>query len=282
MQYGQPPKKKHRTRNILLSVLAVFVVLSVIGAIEGNGNKDKTGSAASPTTPAAATSAAATTTKAHATTVTPATSSLPATSSPPATTDAPATTAEPTSAAPKSAAPTTTAKPAPTTTKAKPAPAGPSFGDGTYLIGKDIPAGIYRTKGDDGCYWEREHDLKGSLDSIAVNDNSEGQVVVQILATDAAFKSDGCGTWHLLPKTGPQVTSFGNGRYAVGIDIAPGTYKTAGGDGCYWERDSNLSYGGLTSIIANDNADGPAVVRIAASDKGFKTQDCGTWTRDSG
>jgi len=70
--------------------------------------------------------------------------------------------------------------------------------------------------------------------------------------------------------------------YRVGIDIAAGTYRTAGpkpgGIGlCYWERESDLS-GGFNSIIANDNPQGQGVVTISASDKGFKTTGCQTWT----
>ena len=33
-------------------------------------------------------------------------------------------------------------------------------------------------------------------------------------------------------------------------------------------------------IIANGNADGPAIITIAASDKGFQSQNCGTWTQN--
>lgn len=40
-------------------------------------------------------------------------------------------------------------------------------------------------------------------------------------------------------------------------------------------------FGGSPSdIIANDNTDFPSIITIAASDKGFKSQNCGTWTQD--
>src|SRR5260370_4638633 len=38
--------------------------------------------------------------------------------------------------------------------------------------------------------------------------------------------------------------------------------------------------GSVNDIIANDTTDAPAVVAIAASDKGFMSQNCGTWTKD--
>lgn len=77
---------------------------------------------------------------------------------------------------------------------------------------------------------------------------------------------------------GPK-TTFGNGQYRVGVDIAPGTYVAPGGSGCYWERQATFGGGSLGDIIANDlSRGGQVVVTIAASDKGFKTSGCGTWT----
>lgn len=54
--------------------------------------------------------------------------------------------------------------------------------------------------------------------------------------------------------TGPR-TTFGNGTWEVGRDIAAGTYVTdvpADSVGCYWETDRDNA-GTLDSIIANDN-----------------------------
>jgi hypothetical protein len=36
----------------------------------------------------------------------------------------------------------------------------------------------------------------------------------------------------------------------------------------------------IDDIISNDNTDAPAVATIAATDKGFESQNCGTWTKD--
>jgi hypothetical protein len=60
----------------------------------------------------------------------------------------------------------------------------------------------------------------------------------------------------------------------------PGTYRAPGpGSFCYWERLSGFS-GGLDDIIANNTTGDPSVVTIAATDKGFRTSGCGTWTSD--
>ena len=153
-----------------------------------------------------------------------------------------------------------------------------TFGDGTWRVGTDIAPGTYTTSGASGCYWERESSLSGGSDSILANDNTVGQVTVTIPSTDAGFKTQGCGTWSALPTSGQPSTSFGDGIWAVGTQVAPGTYTTAGGASCYWERESDLT-GGSSSLIANDSPAGQVSVTIAPTDKGFKTQDCGTWTK---
>lgn len=73
------------------------------------------------------------------------------------------------------------------------------------------------------------------------------------------------------------VGTFGDGIHRVGRDVAPATYRTKGGSGCYWARLRSFS-GELNSILANENASGPAVVTIKPSDKGFESNRCGTWT----
>ncbi len=82
------------------------------------------------------------------------------------------------------------------------------------------------------------------------------------------------------PTPTPSFVTFGDGIYQVGKDIQPGTYRTrTGSPGCYYERLSGFS-GSLSDIIANNNTDNPAIVTISATDKGFSSQNCGTWTSD--
>lgn len=66
---------------------------------------------------------------------------------------------------------------------------------GTYLVGIDIEAGLYRGKGGDdilnSCYWARLSNVSGDNDVIA-NDNATGQFFVEVLASDFAVRF-GCG-----------------------------------------------------------------------------------------
>jgi len=75
---------------------------------------------------------------------------------------------------------------------------------------------------------------------------------------------------------GPK-TSFGSGTHRVGTDIAPGTYRATGGSTCYWARLSGFG-GSVGDVIANNLGGGSQVVAIAASDAGFESRNCGTWT----
>jgi hypothetical protein len=75
------------------------------------------------------------------------------------------------------------------------------------------------------------------------------------------------------------LSSFGDGTYRVGKDIRPGTYRSLGGDGCYWARLKSFG-GGLNAILANANASGPTLVTIKRTDKGFETSGCSNWTKN--
>jgi hypothetical protein len=78
----------------------------------------------------------------------------------------------------------------------------------------------------------------------------------------------------------PQYATFGDGTWTVGKDIQPGTYRTRQGQsGCYWARLRDFSGGG-NDTLANDNTDYPVVVTILATDAGFKSVGCSTWTAD--
>lgn len=154
-----------------------------------------------------------------------------------------------------------------------------TFGDGTYRVGRDIPAGTYRTRGGTDCYWARLRGFSGSLDSILANENAIGPEVVTILRTDRGFTTERCGRWTSnLARITKSMTRFGAGTFIVNRDIAPGTYRSGTGSDCYWARLRSFT-GSLNSIVANDNPTGRAVVTIARSDRGFKSSRCGTWTR---
>lgn len=77
------------------------------------------------------------------------------------------------------------------------------------------------------------------------------------------------------PPPGPK-TSFGDGTYVVGTDVAPGVYQSAGpvDDGaCYWKRVNG------DGIVDNAMTKKPQIVQIEAGDTEFTTSECQEWQK---
>lgn len=153
-----------------------------------------------------------------------------------------------------------------------------TFGDGTHVVGTDVRAGTYRTRADSGgCYWARLSGFGGTLGEIIANDFGVGPQVVTVAPGDVGFESSRCGTWtsDLSAISSSLASPFGDGTFIVGVDVGAGTWRSDGGD-CYWARLSGFS-GTFGDIIANDF--GGNIVTISASDAGFTTSGCGSWTK---
>ena len=248
------PVKKKWYKKWWVWALIAFGVLIVIAALtptpeeEGAASGDTTTSSAGEAT----TTEATTTTTELATTTT--------------TELATTTTTEP--------ATTTTTEPATTTTTVPIV-----FSDGTWLIGPDIEPDIYETVelGSGSCYWERLSGLSGGFDDIIANGNPAGKALVEIKAGDEAFSSERCGDWTYPRVLDEPLTTFVDGDWVVGDQIAPGRYRNDGDGSCYWERLAGFS-GEFGDIKANDNVDGSTIVDISAKDVGFSSSRCGTWS----
>ncbi|HEX3722660.1 MAG TPA: hypothetical protein VHV31_07700, partial [Nitrolancea sp.] len=163
-----------------------------------------------------------------------------------------------------------------------PATPATTFGDGTFLVGTDIAAGTYtNSDSSQGCYWERDSSLDGSVSSIIANSVSISRDIVTISSDDVAFVSDSCGTWTLDNKalTSNTTAPFTDGTYRVGRDISPGTWRNSDSSQyCYWQRTSGFG-GTLDEILDNGLSDQIQTVQIQAGDVGFSSENCGTWTR---
>jgi hypothetical protein len=73
------------------------------------------------------------------------------------------------------------------------------------------------------------------------------------------------------------LTAFGDGTFVVGTDIKPGTYKNTGAGDCYWERLRGFG-NTLNDKISNDlPGTSQSIVTISPTDKGFSSENCGTW-----
>ena len=76
------------------------------------------------------------------------------------------------------------------------------------------------------------------------------------------------------PPAPPKTTIDTDGTYAVGKDIQPGTYSSAGpvGDGaCYWKRVNG------TDIVDNALSKKAQIIQIEPTDTAFTTNECQPW-----
>lgn len=160
-----------------------------------------------------------------------------------------------------------------------------AFGAGTYRVGSDIGPGRYFSDPSDGCYWERLSGLGGTMDDVIANaflGFDAHQEIVDIHPNDHAFSANAaCRNWFTTPRQSAQ-NDIPPGKWLIGSQIAPGTYRVDAGSGCYWERLRGFSGELRPDLIANNfiGTASPQAVSIAASDVGFYTTgNCGTWTR---
>lgn len=74
--------------------------------------------------------------------------------------------------------------------------------DGTFTVGTDIVAGTYSTAGpvDGGtCYWKRVGADQSTLDNAL----TKKPAIVEVQASDSAFKTNGCQPWQLTDAPAP-------------------------------------------------------------------------------
>ncbi|MQC18741.1 MAG: hypothetical protein DWG80_06690, partial [Chloroflexi bacterium] len=107
------------------------------------------------------------------------------------------------------------------------------FGDGRFLVGRQIAPGTYQTTSALGnCTVGRD----GSSMNLSAYVSGTVTIIVEPGWRDVS--STGCGTWQMVTPT--LQGSFGNGRFLVGSQIAPGTYQTTSALGsCTVGRDGS-------------------------------------------
>jgi len=128
------------------------------------------------------------------------TSSSPSTTAPPATA-APATPAPPAATTPATVvvtlAPVVTL-PVTTLPPVTEPPLRIRVPEGTYRVGIDLPAGVYRTDGGPYCFWARLRTVTPNptpADVIASQQTNGAPATVVVEPTDAAFTTSGCEAW---------------------------------------------------------------------------------------
>lgn len=116
----------------------------------------------------------------------------------------------------------------------------------------------------------------GSKALVATKFVAAGLLLAGSVASAGVAGADPTPSPSPSPAPAPKTTIDHDGTYAVGTDIAPGTYSTAGpvGNGtCYWKRLGNPD----GALLDNALSKKPQVVQIQPTDKAFKTDGCQPW-----
>jgi hypothetical protein len=129
----------------------------------------------------------------------------------------------------------------------------------------------------DGEYATLQRQIKGREDAVSERESAVGAAEKKVAEAEAAVKKrEDAVTGAEKAKA---INTIGEGSWAVGRDIAPGTYVSAAAvsSDCYWAILAGGSNG--SDIIENDIPGGgrPSVTLSAGQD--FKTSRCGTWTK---
>jgi hypothetical protein len=254
-------------------VLVAVGIAAAATSGDDDGDDDASPSVTASPSTVAETTAASTATTADATTAPTTAASAATTAATAAPSSAAATTAEASTSAPSTtAAPETTTTAAATTTTAA-----PTFSDGLFVVGTDIPPGVYQAEGSDQCHWERLRSADGAPGSVIAERSGRGQTIVTIADTDAAFRTEGCGAfvpqWTYLYKQ----TEISDGIWAVNAHIVPGRYRATPTSLCTWARLKSF-LGSPDQVIRRGAPDLPTTIEILPGDVGFESHGCGVWT----
>lgn len=128
-----------------------------------------------------------------------------------------------------------------------------AIGAGTYLVGRDIPAGEYLLESSRTNYVEVTTDLTGDFGSIICNDNFSGRKYLTVAdGTYLTFDRGTATPSALVPAYVSPDGTYGKGMYLVGKDMPAGEYLITDSKTSYMAVYSN-STDQMGSIVTNEN-----------------------------
>lgn len=131
---------------------------------------------------------------------------------------------------------------------------------GTYIVGSEVPSGVYRAT----RYWATLDANNDILQNELVVENGLGLAVVPPNATLVQFAGEAISV-NDRPTVDPLGEGFTEGTYLVGADISPGRYRVRSADDLAYA--ARLDTG--LDIIDNDLNQGSVILAIQASDYAF-------------
>jgi len=183
---------------------------------------------------------------------------------------------------PLTAPPQTLPPPPPVTiAAAPPVPAkvaGGIFGEGRLRVGTDVKPGRYVALRASDCTVVRFG--PGANPVVLGTAQLTAQALLDVLPTDGFVDTSGCGGFRPLgPLSAASMPTVVDGAWLVGAQMVPGTWRSAGGAQCSWQRVSDFTWSTSSVVESGDGSSGMVSVTLAPSDAGFASRGCGSWTR---
>jgi len=137
---------------------------------------------------------------------------------------------------------------------------------GMYKVGSEIAAGEYVVEATGSLgYYQISSDSTGEFESIIVNDSlNRGEFGYAIVQSGDYIQLQNCRMYLSAEKTirPADLSKIPSSTYKIGKDLPAGEYKlTARRQLSYWERSRNPRASAF-GIIANDNIENSAYVRV--------------------
>lgn len=135
----------------------------------------------------------------------------------------------------------------------------PSWREGMYKVGADLPAGEYVLISSGGGYFEICSDSTGSFESIIANGNFDTNSIVTV--SDGMYLDFSRADAYAIDAS-PDLDISKEGMFKVGKHLPAGEYKIHSDDSGYVQvtSDSTQSF---ESILSNDNFTGDSYITLS-------------------
>jgi hypothetical protein len=165
------------------------------------------------------------------------------------------------------------------------------FGEGIHRVGSPLtsvqmPPGLWRSLGGDGCSWSR---INASQGIAGTSTHGTGPQYMQVAPDDTGTTIHNCLPFWQQPGAfaRPLVQPgqpFGDGDWLTNYEVNPGSYRASipAGSTCTWAvmrgfHGSPPSGPNPDVVRSGTSSSGIATMTITADDLGFSSQGCGTW-----
>ncbi len=159
-------------------------------------------------------------------------------------------------------------------------------GPADWVVGTQVPPGIYQSRTSGKCSFSRavdaNHVFTGAVDNSSITIDTfldAAHILVEVKEGDAFFilRHDTCGSFVPVNVAElPVEQNPGDGIWAVGPQMTPGTWEASGAEFCVWVRSDQATGTVLDTPFIEQ---GTATQVTVNPGEFFSSKNCGTWTR---